>query len=175
MQKLLIVCGQEGVGKSTLLKSLVKQLRHGAVVDVEDLLQVNPWKQNKEFENLALDNAAAIVNNFFKYSYPQVAVGSAVRNRKELDLFKTKLVLQPETYILNLVVFQDILDKRRKQREQEPYTEKFLEWLKTSPQQDSTLKESNDSSYTYVEIDNEKLSVEETIMQLKKTIPKFFE
>ncbi|MEK7093656.1 MAG: hypothetical protein AAB927_04195 [Patescibacteria group bacterium] len=174
MQKLLIVCGQEGVGKSTLIKSLVKHLHHGAVIDTEDLLQVNPWKRDDEFESLAFDNAASMVNNFFKYNYEQVVAGSVVRNRRELDLLKTKLASQPETYILNLVVSQDILDRRRKQREREPFTEEFIDWLKTSAPQDSTLREANDGSYAYIEINNGELSVEETIKRLKDGIPRFF-
>jgi thymidylate kinase len=175
MQKLLIICGQEGVGKSTLIKSLVEHLHHGAVIDAEDLVQVNPWEQNEKFENLVLDNAACIVNNFFKYNYERVVVGSVVRNRKELDLFKTKLTSQPEIYILNLIVSPEILDKRRKQREKEPFTKEFLDWLKTSAPQDATLKEDSEGNYTYIEINNSNFSVEETIRHLKNTTQNFFE
>ena len=43
VENLIILIGQEGVGKSTIAKAIVLYLERGTAFDTEDLLQVNPF------------------------------------------------------------------------------------------------------------------------------------
>lgn len=178
MQKLLIICGQEGVGKSTLAKRIVPHIVNGAAFDAENILQVNPFEMNDEFERLAVDNSAALINNFFQYGYNNVIAGSFIRNKKGFDLLKEKLPTKPIIYLLMLTATKPVRDERRLQREKKPIDGKLIEWMKWMDihyPPDATLKAAQDTGdYTYFEIDNTALTVEQTIEQVREKLPEFF-
>src|ERR1035437_9011502 len=100
MKKLLIVCGPEGVGKSTLAKKIGPHINNGAAIDTENLAQVFPFIFNDTFNNLIIDNTLDIIHNFYEYGYERIVAVSFVNDLLWFDVFKSKLKYDPKIYIL---------------------------------------------------------------------------
>ena len=172
MKKLLIICGQEGTGKSTLSKAILPYLNNGAAFDAENILQVNPFEFDAKFKQLAIDNTSVLINSFFRHGYERVIAGSFINDRTDYDSFKTRLEYNPKVFIVMLIASQDVRDKRRIERSK-PTTKEWRDIADTKAPKDMTLVQTNDE-YNYCEIDSSELTIKETIAGIKKKIPDFF-
>ncbi len=172
MGKLLIICGQEGTGKSTIAKAILPHLKNGAAFDAENILQVNPFEFDEKFKQLAIDNSAVLINSFFGHGCERVVAGSFIGDRAGYDAFKTKLEHSPKVFIVMLVASQEVRDKRRMERAK-PTTKEWRDIADAKAPKDTTLGAAKDE-YDYYEIDNSGLTVDETIAEVKKKIPDFF-
>ncbi len=61
-KRLLIITGQEGVGKTTTTKELVSHIQNSAAIDGEDLGHINPWKYEKVLDVIG-KNILSVINN----------------------------------------------------------------------------------------------------------------
>ncbi|MDD5050894.1 MAG: hypothetical protein PHV93_04150 [Candidatus Pacebacteria bacterium] len=173
MKNLLIICGQEGAGKSTLAKAIVPHLKNGAAFDAENILQVNPFEFDENFQSLALENSLDLIHNFFEGGYENVVAGSFLIDQTHFDAFKAKLKYAPKIYILMLTVEKGTRDERRLNRDKKT-TKEWMDLVDSKFYLETSLRDKADESYTYFEIDNTKLNVADTIELLKQKIPQFF-
>ena len=97
---LIILCGLEGSGKSTLTKALLPHLKNGAAFDAETILQVNPFEFNETFQNLAISHAADLIFNFYEHGFDTVVAASFINDRFWYDRFRTLL---PGLYNIYLI------------------------------------------------------------------------
>ncbi|MDD4989307.1 MAG: hypothetical protein PHV42_02675 [Candidatus Pacebacteria bacterium] len=174
MKSLLIICGREGAGKSTLAKAIVPYLKNGASFDAENILQVNPFLFDENFQSLALENSLDLIHNFFEAEYENVVAGSFLIDQNHFDAFKAKLKYESKIYILMLTVDKGIRDERRLNRDKKT-TKEWMDLVDSKFYLETSLRDNADESYTYFEIDNSKMDVADTIELLKKQIPQFFE
>ncbi len=61
---LVIIMGQEGAGKSTTVRALVKAIPGSAQIDAEDVGEVNPWQMDDAYLRLLWTNVADLTRNF---------------------------------------------------------------------------------------------------------------
>jgi len=174
MQSLIIICGQEGAGKSTLAKAITPHLKNGASFDAEDILQVNPFEFDAAFQLLAIRNSVALIHNFFDAGYQTVIAGSFIGDRQGYDVFRQLLNVTPTIYVVMLGATKQVRDDRRVRREK-PTTQEWREQLDVKYPPDRTLPETEASGdYKYIEIENSELAVEATIEVLRLAIPLAF-
>lgn len=173
-KKLLIICGAEGTGKSTISKAIVKHLSNGVAFDAENILQVSPFEFNDGFQNLAVESAALLIDNYFKHGYTLVVAASFLNDKKWLDAFKAKLSTDCDIGILMINTSQKERDERRLARAR-PTTREEMAYVDTFHPIGLSLRDSaKDGGYKYAELDNSGLSVESTIENAKKLFPDFF-
>ncbi len=72
----ILIAGQEGAGKSTLVRALLPLTCAGAQIDAEDVGQVNPCLMDTALLQLLRRNAAQLVLNFWAAGYRNVIAGS---------------------------------------------------------------------------------------------------
>jgi hypothetical protein len=60
-RRLIIVSGEEGAGKSTIVRALLPSTPHGARIDAEDIGQTNPCPMDDTFFGLLRQNLAGLV------------------------------------------------------------------------------------------------------------------
>ncbi|MGH3738791.1 MAG: hypothetical protein ACRDT6_24810 [Micromonosporaceae bacterium] len=89
--RLLIIAGQEGSGKSTVIRGLLPDTPCGARIDGEDVGQVNPWIMDEAFRDLHRRNVAALVHNFWRSGYANVIAGSFLSSYPEYLQFRRML------------------------------------------------------------------------------------
>lgn len=175
MKKLLIVFGDEGAGKSTFAKNIVRHLTNGAAFDAENVLQVKPFEYNADFINLAIKNSISLTHNFFEAGYEQVVAGSFIGNREQFDTFKSQLKYDPKIYALQLLADKSVRDQRRLSREK-PTTQELMDWMdKTWPTSFSLEETAGDGAYKFLKLDNTGRTVDEEIEVVKREFPDFFE
>ncbi|MGP5291752.1 hypothetical protein ACTXLB_11190 [Brachybacterium tyrofermentans] len=75
-RSLILVTGEEGVGKSTLMSALLAHTPGGAKVDAEDVGQVNPFEFGPDFLDMLWRNVASVIGNFWDAGYATVITGS---------------------------------------------------------------------------------------------------
>ncbi len=174
MQTAIILCGQEGTGKSTLAKMMVPMLKSGAAFDAENILQVNPFEFNDAFKALAIKNSVALIHNFFDAGFETVVAGSFINDRHGYDAFRALLKGTPKIYILMLGASKAVRDERRISRAK-PTTKEWRDELDKKYPPDTTLRDLESSGdYKYVEIDNSGLNTLETFDRIRAAVPEVF-
>jgi len=174
MQSLIIICGQEGAGKSTLAKAITSHLRNGASFDAEQILQVNPFEFDEAFRALAVKNSVDLIHNFYDAGYQSVFAGSFIGDRAGYDAFRKLLKGSPKIYVIMLAASKQVRDDRRLKRGK-PTTQEWRDHLDTKYPADQTLRKSQKTGdYAYLEIENSSLTIAETIECLRAFIPHIF-
>lgn len=92
-RSLILVTGEEGAGKSTVMTALLPHTPAGAKIDGEDVGQVNPFSFNQTFLNLLWNNVAAVITNFWNAGCSTVITGSLLNGDTDdsLQQFRTRL------------------------------------------------------------------------------------
>lgn len=141
MQTLIIICGQEGAGKSTLAKAITAHLKNGASFDAENILQVNPFNFDNAFKALAIRNSVDLIHNFYDAGYETVVAGSFISDRQGYDVFRKLLRGNPQIYIVMLGATKQTRDDRRLKREK-PTTKEWRDELDLKYPPDRTFYDS---------------------------------
>jgi len=74
MNKLYIITGPAGVGKSTISKNIASSLEKSVLIDGDDIYnqfvggRISPWKENAPI-NLFWKNCISLINNYLKEDY----------------------------------------------------------------------------------------------------------
>ncbi len=172
MRNLIILEGQEGAGKSTIIKAILPELTNGAAFDAENILQVNPFEYNLDFQKLAIQNSVSLIENFFTAGYRTVVAASFIGDIKQYDRFRKAFKKKTNIYIVMLVAPKSTRDQRRLKRKK-PTTKYWRNRLDKLFPQDTSLKDAK-RDYKYIEIDNGRLSINETVKAIKKALPGVF-
>ncbi|MFC6018157.1 hypothetical protein ACFP2T_18350 [Plantactinospora solaniradicis] len=170
--RLVLVNGEEGAGKSTIVRALLPHTPDGARIDAEDLGQTNPCLMDDEFFDLLRRNVAGLVENFWTAGYANVIAGSFLRGYPDYLAFRELLSLPCAVFLVELVVDKDVRDGRRVTRAK-PTTQEWRDMVDLIPE-DLTIRQAADADYRYVGLDTTGLDVPETVRRIKDAIPEIY-
>ena len=169
---MIIITGQEGAGKTTIVPALLPYVQPGAAFDAEDLGQVNPWHWDDAFKNLLWDNVAALVRNFWQAGYATVIAGSFLNEYADYVQFRPRLEGDAGIYLVQLCASKSVRDQRRIARSK-PSSQEWRDELDRWYPEDTTLRDAA-AGYEYVPIDTSSLSVAQTVDQIRRVLPEVF-
>lgn len=169
LSNLIIVVGQEGAGKSTTVRALVKALPGSAQIDAEDVGEVNPWQMNDAYLQMLWKNVADLTRNFWSAGYSNVVAGSFLSNIDHYRAFRAVLNMPANVYVVQLCATKAARDDRRVNRGKET-SEEWRDMVDRADPEDTTLATEN-ADYTFLRIDNDGLAVTETVDVLLRWLP----
>jgi hypothetical protein len=144
-QRLIIISGEEGAGKSTIVRALLPSTPHGARIDAEDIGQTNPCPMDDTFFDLLRRNVAGLVENFWAAGYVNVIAGSFLRRYSDYVSFRQ--LLRPSTvFLIDLLVDKDVRDHRRITRAKRT-TQEWRDMVDQIPE-DRTIRRATDATDT---------------------------
>lgn len=174
-RSLIIVTGEEGAGKSTVMSALLPETPNAAKVDAEDVGQVNPFTFDRAFLDLLWSNLAALITNFFTAGYPTVITGSFLDGDRHAGLqeFRSRLPADPAIYVVQLQASKEVRDQRRIDRPK-PSSQEWRDRVDAGyPSGDTSLRD-NANDYRYLMIDNSDQQLDETLAAIKLAIPEVY-
>lgn len=103
-RSLILVTGEEGAGKSTVMSALLHHTPGGAKIDAEDVGQVNPFTFDQPFLNLLWNNVTAVITNYWTAGFPTVITGSLLNGDTYASFqeFRTRLPDDIDIYVVHL-------------------------------------------------------------------------
>jgi energy-coupling factor transporter ATP-binding protein EcfA2 len=169
---LIIIVGQEGSGKSTTVRALLKATPRSAQIDAEDVGTVNPWQMDDAFIRLLHANVADLTRNFWDAGYQNVIAGSFMSNYSDYQKFRTRLAREANVSIIHLCATKQTRDARRISREK-PTSPEWRDMVDRADPEDSTLHD-HATDYRYVRIDSDAMSVAEVVLMVRKALPEVY-
>ena len=171
-RRLLIVSGQEGAGKTTVIRALREHLSCGAVLDAEDVGQVTPWIMDDAFIEMFHRNVAAVVTNFWAAGYPNVVTGSFVRDYEDLRAFRRLLPAGVSIGVIQLLASKPTRDRRRIARPK-PSSAEWRDHVDRVAPEDVTLRGHHDE-YDYLDVTTDGQQLSETLRTITTAFPEVF-
>jgi hypothetical protein len=171
-KRLVIINGDEGAGKSTIVRALLPSTPDAARIDAEDIGQTNPCPMDDEFFGLLRRNVAGLVQNFWAAGYVNVIAGSFLRCHSDYVSFRQLLPPSPAIFLVDLLVDKQVRDHRRLTRAKQT-TQEWRDMVDQIPQ-DHTLRQAADADYRYIGIDTTDLDVAGTVQRIKIAIPEVY-
>lgn len=110
--RLVLIGGQEGAGKTSLIKALGKVTLGSAAVDAEGVGQVNLCLYDDAFFVLLRRNIAWLVDRYWQAGYSTVITGSLFWSYTDYRYFKIALTTAHEPYVVNLLVASEVRQQR---------------------------------------------------------------
>jgi len=165
-KNLIIIFGQEGVGKSTIISRLFQYIPHSAQVDAESVGQVNPWAQDEKFLQLLWKNITDLAHNFWDFGYTTVITGSFFDYYAEYQEFRSLLPQEINITVIHLCASKTVRDYRRKER-LKAYNKEESDWVDENYPEDRQFSEHADQ-LDYLKIDTSNLSLDATISLILK-------
>lgn len=158
---LIIIFGQEGVGKTTIISTLPEYIPNSAGVDGEDLINVNPWTWNEKNIKLLWKNVIDTTRNFWDFGYNPVISGSFFNYYSEFKEFKKQIPEGTNIGVIQLCAAKEIRDQRRRKRPK-GYQKEMSDWVDKNYPEDQEFREQNNEIF-YLRMDTSEQGVEETI------------
>jgi len=157
MQKLYLITGPAGVGKSTISTSLAKSMPKSALIEGDEIYHfvkggyISPWLEGNHLD-IFWKNSISIIKNFINYGYD--VVFNYIIKKDILDIIMSNFP-DVEIIFVVLMVDEETIIKRDKERP--------IDW-QMGERSLVLLKEFIDEDYDnrYI-LDTSKLSVDETI------------
>jgi chloramphenicol 3-O-phosphotransferase len=172
LNRLVIVSGEEGAGKSTIVRALLPHTPRGARIDAEDLGQTNPCPMDDQFFDLLRRNVALLVRNFWSAGYGNVVAGSFLRSYVDYVAFRRLLAEPAEVFLVELRVTRDVREHRRLTRAKRT-TQEWRDRVDLIPE-DVSLRRAVGADYRYVGVDTSGLDVAETVRKITAKIPEVY-
>jgi hypothetical protein len=170
--QLVLVSGEEGAGKSTIIRALLPHTPQGARIDAEDVGQTNPCPMNDASFELLRRNVAGLVENFWAAGYVNVVAGSFLRDYADYLAFRRLLTRPAAVFVAELLVDKDARDHRRVTRAKQT-TQEWRDKVDLIPE-DRTLRQATDADYRYLGVDTTALDVAETVRRITAAIPEIY-
>jgi energy-coupling factor transporter ATP-binding protein EcfA2 len=170
--RLVLVTGEEGAGKSTIIRALLPHTQRSAQIDAEDIGQTNPCLMDDQFFDLLRRNVACLVENFWAAGYRNVIAGSFLRGYPDYLAFGRLLARPSTVFLVELLVSKGVRDHRRVTRGKGT-TQEWRDMVDLIPE-DRTIRQAIDADYRYVGIDTTDLDVAETVDRIKTAIPDIY-
>jgi hypothetical protein len=170
--RLIIVSGEEGAGKSTIVRALLPFTPYGARIDAEDIGQTNPCPMDDAFFSLLRRNVAGLVENFWAAGYVNVIAGSFLRCYRDYESFRQLLPRPAAVFLVDLLVDREVRDHRRITRAKQT-TQEWRDMVDQIPE-DRTIRQAADADYRYIGIDTTGLDVAVTVQRIKDAIPEVY-
>lgn len=172
-RNLIIITGQEGAGKSTIVRSLLPHTPCAAQIDAEDVGQTNPWEMSEDFILLLWKNVSTLMNNFWDSGFSTVLAASFLSTYEEYKRFQKFIPVDTSVFIIQLCASKQTRDRRRINRSK-PTCSEWRDDLDNRFPEDTTIASALDN-YRYIGIENGNLTVRSTIDLIKKRIPEIYE
>lgn len=166
---LIIIEGQEGAGKSTTVRALVKVIPGSAQIDAEDVGEVNPWQMDDAYLRLLWKNVADLTRNFWSAGYRNVIAGSFLSNVDHYRAFRDMLNMPTNVYVIQLCATKPTRDVRRINRGKET-SEEWRDMVDHVDPEDTTFATADDD-FRHLRIDNDGLAVAETVDIIRRWLP----
>ena len=171
-RRLIIVSGEEGAGKSTIVRALLPSTPQGARIDAEDIGQTNPCPMDDTFFDLLRRNVAGLVENFWAAGYVNVIAGSFLRRYSDYMSFRQLLPRPSAVFLVDLLVDREVRNRRRITRAKQT-TQEWRDMVDQIPE-DQTIRQAADADYRYSGIDTTDLDVARTVERIKDAIPEVY-
>ena len=171
-RRLIIVSGEEGAGKSTIVRALAPSTPSGARIDAEDIGQTNPCPMDDTFFELLRRNVAGLVANFWAAGYVNVIAGSFLRCYSDYVSFRQLLPRPSAVFLVELLVDRQVRDHRRITRVKQT-TREWRDMVDQIPE-DRTIRQAADADYRYIGIDTTGMDVAGTVQRIKAAIPEVY-
>jgi hypothetical protein len=171
-RRLIIISGEEGAGKSTIVRALLPSTPQGARIDAEDIGQTNPCPMDDTFFGLLRQNVAGLVGNFWAAGYINVIAGSFLRCYSDYVSFRQLLPRPSAVFLVDLLVDKEVRDHRRITRAKQT-TQEWRDMVDQIPE-DRTIRQAADADYRYIGIDTTGLDVAGTVQRIKGAIPEVY-
>jgi guanylate kinase len=171
-KNLIIVAGQQGVGKSTIAKALFEQSNNAAHVDCTGICDVNPWEYDAAFLKLLTKNVAALTRNFWDAGYQNVVIESPFDFYEEYVEFRQLLPTNINIFMVHLCASKKVRDVRRINRS-EPSSKEDRDRVDRYCPEDKKLQIA-EGDYRYIKVQNENLTVKEALERIKNAIPEIY-
>jgi hypothetical protein len=171
-QRLIIISGEEGAGKSTIVCALLPFTPYGARIDAEDIGQTNPCPMDDAFFGLLRRNVAGLVQNFWAAGYVNVIAGSFLRNYSDYVSFRQLLARPSPVFLVDLQVDRQVREHRRITRAKQT-TQEWRDMVDQIPE-DRTIREAADADYRYIGIDTTDLNIAGTVQRIQHAIPEIY-
>jgi energy-coupling factor transporter ATP-binding protein EcfA2 len=171
-QRLIIVSGEEGAGKSTIVRALLPSTPYGARIDAEDIGQTNPCPMDDTFFGLLRRNVAGLVANFWAAGYVNVIAGSFLRCYSDYVSFRQLLPRPSTVFLVDLLVDREVRNRRRITRAKQT-TQEWRDMVDQIPE-DQTIRQAANADYRYIGIDTTGLDVARTVQRIKDAIPEVY-
>jgi adenylylsulfate kinase-like enzyme len=160
-RSLIILLGQEGVGKTTMTSRLSSYIPYSAQIDAENVGQVNPWEHNEKFLQLLWKNIIDVTNNFWSHGFKTVIAGSFFDYYSEYQQFRNLLPEDINVCVIHLCASKPVRDQRRRERVK-AYNKEESDWIDENYPEDDEFGKHKDA-LDYLRIDTSNLSIDETI------------
>jgi len=168
--KLIIIGGCCGAGKETTGRLLSEALEPSAWIDFKSLGRIAPWAYGEKLISLSIENAAALVDNFFRAGYCQVVLSGVSFSQKELDALTALVHADCRVLYVWLDVDKTMRDKRRIARARDAADKaEFLDYIDSVVTDPGELKIPN-GAYFRLQIDGE--TPHEVLERVVKTLVK---
>jgi energy-coupling factor transporter ATP-binding protein EcfA2 len=171
-RRLILINGEEGAGKTTIIRALLPHTPGSARIDAEDIGQTNPCPMDDDFFDLLRRNVAAVVQNFWNAGYVNVIAGSFLRNYGDYLAFRQLLPQADAVFMVELLVDKQERDQRRMTRAKQT-TQEWRDTVDLIPE-DRTIRQATDADYRYVGVDSTDVHVAATVREIKKAIPEIY-
>jgi hypothetical protein len=171
-RRLIIVSGEEGAGKSTIVRALLPSTPQGAQIDAEDIGQTNPCPMDDTFFDLLRRNVAGLVENFWAAGYVNVIAGSFLRRYSDYMSFRPLLPRPSAVFLVDLLADREVRNRRRITRAKQT-TQEWRDMVDQIPE-DQTIRQAADADYRYIGIDTTDLDVARTVQRIKGAIPEVY-
>jgi hypothetical protein len=171
-RRLIIVSGEEGAGKSTIVRALLPSTPQGARIDAEDIGQTNPCPMDDTFFDLLRRNVAGLVANFWTAGYVNVIAGSFLRRYSDYVSFRRLLPRPSAVFLVDLLVDREVRNRRRITRAKQT-TQQWRDMVDQIPE-DQTIRQAADADYRYIGVDTTNLDIASTVQRIKGAIPEVY-
>jgi energy-coupling factor transporter ATP-binding protein EcfA2 len=171
-RRLIIVSGEEGAGKSTIVRALLPSTPQGARIDAEDIGQTHPCPMDDAFFDLLGRNVAGLVANFWAAGYVNVIAGSFLRRYSDYLSFRQLLPRPSAVFLVDLLVDREVRNRRRITRAKQT-TQEWRDMVDQVPE-DQTIRRAADADYRYLGLDTTGLDVARTVQRIKGAIPEVY-
>jgi energy-coupling factor transporter ATP-binding protein EcfA2 len=170
--RLILINGEEGAGKSTIIRALLPHTPRGARIDGEDVGQVNPCLMDEDLFGLIRQNVALLVESFWRAGYVNVVAGSFLRGYADYLAFRRLLAPPSAVFVVDLLVAREVRNHRRLTRAKQT-TQEWRDRVDLVPE-DVTIRQALDADYRYLGIDATDLDVTETVRRITAAIPEIY-
>lgn len=171
-RRLIIVSGEEGAGKSTIVRALLPSAPQGARIDAEDIGQTNPCPMDDIFFDPLRRNVAGLVANFWAAGYVNVIAGSFLRRYSDYVSFRQLLPRPSAVVFVDLLVDREVGNCRRITRAKQT-TQEWRDMVDQIPE-DRRIRQAADADYRYIGVDTTDLDVASTVPRIKDAIPEVY-
>jgi GTPase SAR1 family protein len=171
-RRLILIWGQEGAGKTTIIRALLPHTPRGARIDAEDLAQVNPCLFDEAFWRLLRANVAVLVRNYWAAGFENVIAGSFFTTRDDFLRFRELVPEVDEVCMVQLLVQPNERQHRRLTRAKQT-TQEWRDRVDRLDTTDTSIADNQDG-YRYFAIDGTGMTPDQTVAAIMGEFPEIY-